>query len=857
VKLFATGDFSGGLNALTESAKLSNGQYALLVNGRTRRNVVDPTYKHLRITLPQAGNIQGLFGQGSTLFVAIDGVMYYAEVEIGKTINLRQIPNWTPMSATAAELFMEAVPATTNLLKREAANPQSVSTTFTDSIGRFPECLVVQDGINIPRAIFPNNGWVSLGSYSAWTFDQPIYVPIGLQMAYSGGKLYTVSPDGKLVYQSVSGRPTDFVIAIDNNGNKLGDVGVTSIGVSYAEITSLQAAEDGNVLAATLYGTWLLVPDKTNLYWGEPYTVPVEQFPVGALNQNSYADIVGDTAFLTQSGVQSFNVTKQAKIASNNFPLGAPISSLLAGTQLAQAAACNFNDYAYFGVNTVYGPMTAVYDTMTGHYTALDNSFGTAKFFAKLLTNNQQQLVFATDDNQLYLANGDTTEVNVTSVYLGDYVAYETQQAPVGKAGKFLDISGVKLSFVDVLSSGEINIKIYIDKKEVYSETRPVTATEVQTASVEQLPFDSRDSTIPLSFQLPKIQSGWKVGIFVSWSFNGSLSEATIEGNATERDSPMLQGTTSETVQDVLAAIGNITFEDNLVTSDSVNMAGKRLELTKGEWYLFDPKASNVSILDGQTNKNKMAIFKSSGICALFGQTGSDCALRNIQKIKLLVDQMAADKITSLIGLGNYGVSTDDLKEFLYILGLQNISFLPVMGDNETAINDGLTFKALTSMNYPRLESFNNCVWCLYENYSNPMGFLPGSNQDKYTTQQLLNTDKRFKFFAVHNSPYTNDSYFSGGDIHTRLDYPAKDVDAVFAASGNCAEFIRKGTIDYFNGGLGGAEGDPFDTPPIDGTVWEINTGVAYFLITVDAITARIELKSNTGETLQTRTIYG
>jgi hypothetical protein len=262
-------------------------------------------------------------------------------------------------------------------------------------------------------------------------------------------------------------------------------------------------------------------------------------------------------------------------------------------------------------------------------------------------------------------------------------------------------------------------------------------------------------------------------------------------------------------------------------------------------------------MLDGQASNTKLSLFKSSGICALFGSGVGTCVLRNVNDIKLLVDQMAADKVTALIGLGNYGVDLTDLKEFLYILGLQNINFLPVMGDVETVDGDGNTFKALTNMNYPRMQEFNNCVWALYENFGNPMGYTPGSLQDKWTTQKLLDSNRRFKFFALHNSPYTNDSYFGGGDVIVRLDYAGKDVDAVFAASGNCAEFIRKGTVDYFNGGLGGSAGDPIDAPPMEGTVWTVDEGVNYFLLTVDAITARIELKSNAGVVLHTRTIYG
>lgn len=849
------GQFNGGLNTLADAAKLAPGEYALLVNGRTRRNVIDPTFAHLKITLPAQGNIQGLCGVGEQLFVMIAGVLYYANVG-EDDINLRQVPNWTPMSATAEEVWMEPVPATSNLLKRVASSPESVSTSFDGSIARFRECIVVQDGLNTPRAVFPNLGWTSLGSYSTWTFDNPVYVPIGRQMAYSNGKLYVVSQDGKTIYHSVSGRPTDFVIAIDNNGNKAGDVDVTSIGVSYTELTALKASESGQLIATTLYGTWLLTPSDAITYWGEPYITPIEQFPVGATNQNAFADIIGDTAFLTQAGVQSFNVTRQAKIASNNMPLGAPISNVLTETQLPQAAATNFNDYGLFGVNTVYGPMTAVYDTMVGHYTSLDTSFGTAKFFARLLTASSQRLAFATDDNQLFLAHGDTSKVNVTGVYLGDFVAGEEQYSP-GRAGKFLSVTGVKLSFVDVVAAGEINIKVYVDRLEVYNETRIVSVEEVSGAAQEQLPFESRTSTVPLSFVLPKAQTGWKVGVYVSWSFNGALSEVVVEGDKSERDSPYLEGTTSVSTVDTLGILGNIVFETRINPAFGQSEVGRPYDCRAGEWYLFNPQGYAITALDGTRELKKIGLFKSTGICKVYGDGIGDFTLRNVNQLKGLLDQMRLDGVTSLVGLGNYGYSSVEITEFQYMLSQQGISLVPTMGSMEYADQLGVPFKAATASYLPALVQFNNCVWAMYQTYDNALGYGVNSLQDKFITRELLASDKRFRFVAMHKSPYSSATGISPGVSSVRLDFAGKDVNSVFSASAAVAEYIRVGTVDYFTAGLSSETAGTFVLNPSNTPIWAYNEGPCYLRLTADAIMARIELRTSAGVTRQTRIIYG
>lgn len=523
-----TMDFSGGLNALADSAKLAAGQYSLAVNARTRSNTIAPTARHQRIALPVDGPIQAIYAQGSTLFVFIAGVAYTADLTTGaSTVILRPIASWTAMSSTAEQIFLETVPATWNVLNRVASNPQDVQFAFNGSLAAFRECLIVQDGVNIPRAIFPDGTWTTLGSYSTWTYDNPLYVPIGKQMAYGSGKLYVVSPDGLSIYQSVSGRPTDFMIVIDNDGNPLGDVDTSSIGVSYSPITFIRATENGSLLAATLYGTWLLVPDPTNLFWGEPYITPVPQFPIGFLNQQSYADISGDTAFLTQSGVQSFNITEQLKISSNNQPIGAPISSILSKPQSITAAAINFDDYAFFGLNTIFGALTAVYDTMTAHYVSLDNSFGTVKYFARVLTENTQQLVFATDGDELYLAYADAG-VNVSAVYLGDFVARDGNGVA---SGNFMRATALRLSFVDVYSSGEVSIQVYADRKLIYSATQTIEATSSRDTDTQPFPYTSQTADKSLSFQFSEPVQGWKLGVFVSWNCDASLSEAALHGD--------------------------------------------------------------------------------------------------------------------------------------------------------------------------------------------------------------------------------------------------------------------------------------------------------------------------------------
>ena len=848
-----TTDFSGGLNALTDSAKLSPGQYALMVNGRTRGNTVQPTYKHRSIKLPVQGPIQAVFAQGSTLFVFIAGIAYSANLTDGREeILLRPIGNWSPMSSTAEQIYVETVPATWNVLQRVAANAQDVTTTFNGSVASFRECLVVQDGINLPRAIFPNNTWTTLGSYNTWTVDAPLYVPIGKQMAYSGGKLYVVAPDGLSIYQSVSGRPTDFVVVIDNEGNKLSDVTGSSIGFSYAPATFIKGAETGSVIVATFYSTYLLVPDANQLFWGEPFVVPVEQFPVGFLNQQCYADISGDTAFLTQSGVQSFNVTRQLRIASNNQPIGAPISRILETPQSITAAAINFDDYALFGLNTIYGPLTAVYDTMVGHYVSLDNSFGTVKYFARILTENTQQLVFATSTDQLYLAYGDRTATNVCSVYLGDFVARDNQGVA---SGNYMKATGVQLSFVDVRTSGEVAIQVYADHQLQYSATQRLEADPtVDTNTVQPFPYSPRKTVKPVNFQFDPVVHGWKLGVYVSWNCDASLSESSLQGDMSAQRNPSLSGDNLSVTSDIFAAVGNLTLGLDLADGGS-DPAGRPFATVKGEWYLFDPVDTTTTVIDNGKLYRKRTLFKSDGIALVYGDNIKTFSFRNVDTVKRLVDQAALDGATTLVSLGNLGAGTTrDIDDLLYVISTSKLTLQATLGNLDSA--NRAYFIAKAGRNFPYTQTYQYTDWYFYNSNDNYLGYTPDSLQNKVMTQYFASSPKRFRFVALHSSPYTGATGFSPGNVNVRLDFADSSVDGIFSASANVAEYILNNNTNYFTNGLGGGVSDTF----VPGAISEFGTNApeaAYYLITVNNLTANVSLKSLEGDTIGTKVIYG
>jgi len=76
------------------------------------------------------------------------------------------------------------------------------------------------------------------------TEDRREYVPVGKQMLWHDGILYVVSPNGKQIFRSVTGRPLDFMVNITPSGDKdpleaVGGASSVSHSVDFEPITSI------------------------------------------------------------------------------------------------------------------------------------------------------------------------------------------------------------------------------------------------------------------------------------------------------------------------------------------------------------------------------------------------------------------------------------------------------------------------------------------------------------------------------------------------------------------------------------------------------------------------------------------
>lgn len=526
---FSRNDFRGGMNRLDDSSKLLENQYPIAVNARTRYNVVEPIRSPLRQAqgLPD-GLHQGVYAAGAIVLVFIAGKAYYKDFS-NPASNYVQVAGFQ-MDANVANIFVEFVPASTiNYIRQAGSNPNAAISLGAQTAGS-PQCAVVQDGINQPW-IIESNGVARISkNYNEWTTNNREYIPIGRQMYYSGeGVLYIVSPDGGFIYRSVTGRPLDFVVAIDNTGNKAGDATVTSHSVDFGAITCIRGlnTDQSAIFVSTAYRSYMVIPDFTDTLFGEPKFSNVPLFAAGALNQFSFIELLGDSAFITFSGMRSFNAVLQLKNEGKNAPFSAQISTFVAGIIQETSCAINSDDYALFFVKTIHGDCILVFDTLKAQWVAIDRLAGISgvKQFAEMKILGTRKLFFITAAGLYEYYGGSTFEE--IGFYLGDFASgdAEVQHKPLN----------LYLIFSEPVEFGLVRAKIFSDRllgKTYYKYLESVAALAEPLA----FPFGTQtaDRLKIVKFDIGRERTGFKLGCYLTWAFNAKLTHAKFTSTTQE-----------------------------------------------------------------------------------------------------------------------------------------------------------------------------------------------------------------------------------------------------------------------------------------------------------------------------------
>lgn len=559
---FLQSSFSGGMNMSLDSSRINSDEYVYAKNIRNRFDILSPIRGPKNIDISSLihrigtfGYAQGLRIFGDYLLLFTNGRCYYINTE-NPSDTWHQVPDFQ-MNSRAAIIYTELVPASVMNVQRKlpSADNQNTDVNYNSSVlvSGTPQAFVCQDGISQPWIIYIDS-FATVQSRQANTYNEwdntPTgireYVPIGRMMKYVGAILYIVSPDQTQIYRSVSGRPLDFMVNIDTNGNKLatealGGANRVSHAVGYDQITSLQVLNTGDLFVANKGGSCFSVtPDFNSKLFGEPEFDNTFLFNSICVNQRSFVDILGDSAFISINGIRSYNAVLQLHNQGRNSIFSLRISKLFDGLSqtldddIAQEVsvvgpcATIFDNYALFSVNTINGYLVVVYDTLNQTFPCVDtfNGFDNIIEFAPKITGTKR--IFAITSN-------NTGPSRLLELFAGDdlidsYV--ETRSYCSNDPSKELKSVDLRLVFDTQIVDGIATVVQETDGN--ISDAGVMQQNILATGGQLGIPYPAiypllynrggRKSVINTYWNFQYGTSGFKTQYFITWTGGASIT---------------------------------------------------------------------------------------------------------------------------------------------------------------------------------------------------------------------------------------------------------------------------------------------------------------------------------------------
>ena len=517
-------DFGSGMNLFTHDAALNPEEYGLAFNVTNRTSALEALKDDLEDDEAPDGKKQGLFAFDRYLVLFNAGLCYYRNVDDAEWTQIEDIF----VDSTVDYIFAQAVPASTFNFKRVLSIPDQIDGTGANTnitvqpvvISPTLSGLVVQDGINQGWFISPTAVASRLNRYSEWTTTDRSYVPIMRQMAFINGILFGISPDRKKLFRSVSGRPLDFVVNIDVNGDKGGNADTVSYAVSYDDINCIRPLNSGELLVATHRNCFPIEFNYDKLIFQEPTFLNRKPISAGVVNQESFIDILGDYAFIDFDGLRSFNAVAMLTNEGRNSIFSLFIANAFRNVkqEIIKSASIVFDNYAIFSLKTIYGSVLAVYDTLRQKWNSFVDLDAPIKQFAISDTADNPTLFGITETKVLKLFSSSTY-----------------REARV----RFKAVNSAKASSEILLK----NVRAVFDSSTSIS---PVTATEIVNNRVRNsviisdvlgrnppgilypvmypITYYSTGTTDVLNFNFERLSKiGWKVSPEVRWQNDAKL----------------------------------------------------------------------------------------------------------------------------------------------------------------------------------------------------------------------------------------------------------------------------------------------------------------------------------------------
>ena len=826
----------GGINQLSDITKLKDDEYWILINARVRKNVVEAVKLPLDVTnnLSEVGNIQDISAAGSLLIAFAGGKAFYKTTD-GTWI---LIDSFT-MGSTQSRVYTTLVPASTVNFTR-AVTSSTGTLTLGGAVGASPSALIVMDGVLQPWVISSNGNARVLGTYGSWTPDAPEYVPIANYPMFYNGVLYAVMLESSgtnrrrnQIVRSVTGAPLNFVIAVTPTGDKTstneaeGGALAMATNVDYNDVTCLAPlnANDGGFFVGTQNSSFIVYPDYNNLIYAEPTFRNQNITSIGPLNPDSVVDVLGDVAFVHDTGIRSFNGITQFRFEGRNAPFSGPINSLIDGITQTSAATGTHDNYALFAVTTIYGNGILWFDMLLQKFVSLDiyPGVGTIQKFASTLDNGTRYTYFMTATG-IYRLFGSEERATVT--------LYGPEIVPADDY-KSVKMQTLRLGFNGVAAGGTVEASLYVNGQYCNRKIVTINPLPFNAKSVGSVPYNGGltegvFATAEINF-MDIAPEGDRVGVMIRFDTDGSLVSASADALQTgvwPKVNPF--GMIGSVAYETFAIIGNDGIPDivggvvsPIFTSDEVSRRKAINARIRG--------INNLTNVIGTGNHNYGLPYPGfeAGTAAALAQTITP--FWDSIKSKLLFVPGTEDNDSAAASpLFNY---QQHLRYFQHTTEYVDI-FL---------INTGLD----TALSQTEVD-----------NAFTPPDTIADSVQFQWLRNALANSTKKHKWVVVHQPPFTSgDDYYSATNLNPALAFiqavPFKNWGATVLLAGTSAlvERLDWNGLPVLISGAGGKALTTVHNPPITQSRFAAAQS-AYWEAIVSKLSVEFVCKTSTGSIL-------
>ena len=549
---FSISSFSGGMRRDIDPADLAENQYTYAQNLRVRNGPLQCVREPLDVSagLNSTGNLQGHYQVGDLRLVFIDGIPYGRDLsDVDAIYNRIGSQQLNPF---VSRIYIQVVPKSLIDFKRETNTEEASSPIkYTEPSTGTDAGILCQDGVSRPILILDNLTTRNAQDIGDWSDEDREYVPIGLMMLYYDDILYMVSPDKKELYRSVTGRPLDFVIAVDQQGLKLADrpangneASRLSYKVDNSDITSLQAItltqqlinrlpqnNPSGFFVGTTGTSYIVTPNYDDTLYGEPTFSNRPLFPTSPINNFVNADLLGDTGFVDATGLKSIEEILASGNEGANLNFAKSLDFYFSGrTKVTQdenlACAGVYDNYAMFFVTTRYGQRVIVFDTLNKVFVSIDDYSsvidGSVKSFASGILSNKERVVsIATDTGKIY-------DLDVSSQGVLPWQFF-TKEWTVGDMFAELKPSQISITTQDAQETGDIVVNPIVDRITQNDITDTIDAIEGSINPTPPFDNPTESSVSGIDYGIIDCPAGTKVAFKVSSDIDVTLYSATLD----------------------------------------------------------------------------------------------------------------------------------------------------------------------------------------------------------------------------------------------------------------------------------------------------------------------------------------